>query len=98
MIDKIDELWFKYNNEVIHKSTFVSNESIFKKLLCEFIENYINEDNERIINDLEDELSAIEDELIERNEIIVDLENDLRKLEIEYEKINNKLFDLEIKQ
>ena len=66
MIDKIDELWFKYDNEVMHKSIFVSNESIFKKLLTEFFENNIDENNLIIIDDLKSELSAIEDELTER--------------------------------
>ena len=66
MIEKIDDLWFKYDNEVMHKSIFVTNEDIFKKLLIEFVENYIDENNLIIIDDLESELSAIEDELIER--------------------------------
>ena len=79
MIDEINDLWFKYNNEVMHKSIFVSNESIFKRLLTEFVENYIDEDNEKIIQDLESDLANLEDELMEKNEIIEDLQEDIEK-------------------
>ena len=95
MIEKIDDLWFKYDNEVMHKSIFVSNEDIFKKLLIEFVENYIDENNLIIIDDLESELSAIEDELIDRNEIISDLEKDLEKKDEIINELEYKIDNLE---
>jgi chromosome segregation ATPase len=97
MIDKINDLWFKYNNEVLHKSTFVSNESIFKKLLTEFVENY-----EIIINDfeseclkLEYELDEREDDLNKKDEIINELEYKIENLESTIDELRCEIVVLE---
>ena len=94
MIDKINDLWFKYNNEVMHKSIFVTNESIFKKLLTEFVENYIDEDNERIINNLENELTDFENDLIDRDDAISYLKDDLFAIENDLKNRNDIISDL----
>ena len=103
MIDKINDLWFKYNNEVMHKSTFVSNESIFKKLLAEFVENYIDDEyDERIINYLEDELrgcddiiSDLEHDLVKKDEIINELEYKIKNFESTINELSSEIVVLE---
>ena len=95
MIEKIDDLWFKYDNEVMHKSIFVTNEDIFKKLLIEFVENYIDEDNERIIIDLEDELSTLEDELRDYNDIIEELKKEIEEKDEIINELEYKIDNLE---
>ena len=95
MIDKINDLWFTFNNEVMHKGTFTTNEYIFKKLLTEFVENYVYEDNERIIIDLEDELSTLEDELRDYNDIIEELKKEIEEKDEIINELEYKIDNLE---